>query len=225
MTSEVETVQSVIEHRGIVRLCHFTRLNSLTKMIEEGAILSRVALEERGSAYFPNDPDRYDGHKELISATIQYPNVHTLRGFRTSYGPAIAWAVMCLDPNVMVKSGTLFCPCNAATHNGAHMAPGVVGLTRLFDSTTPGFNYPRGTTHLGSCPTNMQAEVLVPGPIEIGSCRGIVVENGEHQLQVRAMLLQANIEIPVAVQKNFFDVDVLRDSIQNGRVVRVGDVE
>ena len=67
------TIQQICEERGITTLIHFTRIENLQNILQEG-LLGRSFLEERRQEFLFNDNDRADGHKEAVCLSISFPN-------------------------------------------------------------------------------------------------------------------------------------------------------
>jgi hypothetical protein len=66
-------IQQICDERDIETLVHFTRVENLSSILQNG-LLSRKALETSGQQFLFNDPDRIDGHKEAICLSISFPN-------------------------------------------------------------------------------------------------------------------------------------------------------
>ena len=85
---------------------------------------------------------------------------------------------MCLilDPGLLLRPGTLFCGCNAARDGGAHLSEGGQALLNCYAKVaSPDSRWTRGLNHHPGAATDLQAEALVPGPVDLSDLRGIVV--------------------------------------------------
>jgi hypothetical protein len=98
------------------------------------------------------------------------------------------WVVFFLEPKLAARTGALFAPGNAAAAGGATLRPGVEGLSRLFEPQVNG--WVRGEKHKFGSPTDIQAEVLIPGPIPLDAVRGIFLPSLDHVDQERGRLEQ-----------------------------------
>lgn len=107
------------------------------------------------------------------------------------------WAFVVVEPAVAATPGTLFSPCNAASGNGKFLKPGIDGLKLCYErqvSVAQGSTRSRASNHHPAAPTDVQAEVLVPGPIEWTNLREIICPTPEKVRQERARLRQVGID-------------------------------
>ena len=114
-------IQSICEERGITTLCHFTRIENLQNILQQG-LLGRSVLETRGQQSLFNDHDRADGHKETICLSISFPNYQMFYSIREEKKEAhevgdSQWIVLLLDPKVLWELDCAFCQRNAAHRN------------------------------------------------------------------------------------------------------------
>ena len=172
-----QEVKSFAETAGIQRLCHFTRVELLPEIFRTGQILPTSELLLRNPACTRNDYDRRDNHLGFVSCSVQYPNLWVLDQFRDRYPDSEGWVILILRPNRLWATGTLFSPVNAALESGRHVSEGLTGLEAMFQPNPPSKHYRfRGPDHLSSCPTDNQAEVLVPDGVPTADVVGILVE-------------------------------------------------
>jgi len=211
-------IESEISRRGIKRLCHFTRLTSFGQIASDREIVSTNALIDRGRSANRNDSRRYDRHLDYISCSVQYPNLYVLDTFRERYGQAGPWAVLLLDPKLLELPSTLFSPVNAATANGDYVSAGIDGFDAMFQSNPPSARRTsRGASHLKSCPTDHQAEVLVHSSIPAERILGVVCETDDDRQQVDRILTAWEGPLPECSKRSvFFDTIYVRDCIQRG---------
>jgi len=170
-----ESVASRLTELGVSRITHFTSSRNLPRILGSGQILSTAALRSSNAIFDVTDQERWDGHPELICCNIDYPNFYyfakaTQKENAINYSD---WAVLLLDPAVATQDGTLFAPGNAAKNGGADLVAGVVGLDRMYAS--PVYGWRRASSHRQASPTDVQAEVLIPGPIDNSAVIGIVM--------------------------------------------------
>ena len=172
-------LMQLIRHQGISRVTHFTNSRNLPRILSAGAILSTDDLVARGLDHAVTDPQRFDGHRGHICCNIEYPNMYyfhqaTIRPNHVNFSD---WIVLLLEPRVAAGDGVLFSPGNAARGSGRFLASGAEALAAQYAARVNGFA--RGPRHFPASPTDVQAEVLIPGPIPLSEVRGIVVFDDE----------------------------------------------
>lgn len=160
---------------GISRVTHFTSTRNLPRIFGAGQVLSTGTLLATGATFDATDAERFDGHLGHICCNLEYPNFYyfakaTRKQNAINYSD---WAVLLLDPTVATQDGVLFAPGNAAKGSGADLRPSVAGLDSMYAPSVYGFA--RAVNHRSASPTDVQAEVLIPGPIEMSAVLGIVV--------------------------------------------------
>jgi len=211
---------------GATRLCHFSPALNLPHMLRDGQIRPTAALSEDVRACFnPTDLIRLDGHPDCVCLSIQYPNGFYLARARQSgrlqHFPD--WIVLLLPLALIDRPGALFSPRNAAAGFGAHLQAGEIGLDRCYAPSvvgTGGTTFTRGPLHLPGCPTDQQAEVLVPGNVPMADVSGIVVASATQARTELARLREIGLtlgDIPLIVARTFFDRNGLSASIRGGR--------
>jgi hypothetical protein len=205
-----------VAQRGIARLCHFTSLENLRGILKDHAIRSQVSLRTSLSPFVANDPQRKDGHRECISLTVEYPNVSMMNRLNQYRSPPTKYVVLCVDPLEIGRDGALFSPVNAATRNGAEVRGGEIGFVRLFDPQPPGVRRPRGPSHSPACPTDLQAEVLLPNPVRWDAVQSVIVANDIDEIHVRARLGSRSV-LPVCVEPSFFSTSEIKKAARRNR--------
>ena len=201
---------------GVRRLCHFTRVEFLDAILSEGQILPTRNLLARDPGFVRNDLHRRDQHLGHISLSVQYPNLWVLEEYRRRYPDSAGWAILIVSPRWLWSEGTLFSPVNAAQDNGAHVQGGPNGFESMFQRHPPSRHHRyRGLTHLPSCPTDNQAEVLVPGPIPVADVTHVLVETDWIYGEVLADVLPQAESVQPYLEHNpeFFNRDHLTASI------------
>ena len=194
-----------INRRGITRLCHFTAMQNLESILEY-ELWDRENLERSRLPFRSNDAERNDQQKSHLCLSIEYPNVLLLSKFLMDVKLSNDFVVLCVDPKDMGRAGTIFTPVNAAT-GGVPKVGGFKGFQQLFRDSVDGANgtrWPR-MARQPNCPTSIQAEVLVPGPIAISSILGIVVREEPAALKVTQILSHRGHDLPVVVEPRFFN--------------------
>lgn len=219
-----EQIQADCAQRGITRLCHFTPSRNLIHVLSSGYLKDRqtLDLESTGEAN-PTDAFRYDGHRDKICCTVEYPNSYYLEIVTRKELIFHDWVVLLINPVVLWSPGTLFCPRNAAAQNGSLISSGWPGYQSMFAPRVQGNNgnvFSRRGTHLTCSPTDMQAEVLVPGPIPISAILGMVMSSERQAQTERARWDSLGLvapNIPMVVAPDLFDKMSLRNQIWTGR--------
>lgn len=211
----------IVEHAaqaGIRRLCHFTPARNLQYMLKSGQILDRATLDKlEDRSANPTDSERFDGHRDKICCSIEYPNAYYLDVAARNDPLFLDWVVLFLNPRLLGLKDTMFCVHNAARNRGAQVEGGFNGYAQLFASSVGGRT--RKKTHLRQCPTDLQAEVLVPGPISLNEVIGIAMRT-EQQVEterVRWDVLGIKVpDIPIFLAPSIYEKVSLRDHIWRG---------
>jgi ssDNA thymidine ADP-ribosyltransferase DarT-like protein len=205
--SDLEAIQSDVLQRGITRLCHFTRSEKLAHMLAQTqAILPTQELRER----YPDlldvtDTQRLDGRLAYICCSIAYPNTWYLRTIKAHNTPFQDWIILCLDPCLLWERIALFSPRNAAAQRGALLRGGWQGWSALFHPEVQGAGgvvRRRTPRHLRCCPTDDQAEVLIPGAVSKSYIRMVIVADAmqahREQVRYRVLGIEADFEWRIA---------------------------
>ncbi len=227
--SEAVELANLVAARGITRLCHLTPFRNLVHILAEGAGL--LSLEElarsEGIPFNRQDAGRFDGRPNHISASIEYPNAYYMRNVRQG-SPGLAalfphWVCLALDPAILARPGTEVSPVNAAAGHGAHLEPmSVAAFERLFDPETAGTRgrrFTRTQTHLRSCPTDAQAEVMLLRSVPHSDIKSAIVPDRvtAKVLSVVAEQFQLrDVMPPIVVAPTLFDAPALRRAIERG---------
>ena len=220
-------VAAEADARGVSRLVHFTPGRTFTTILRDGHIRSRRDVDTRSPEdSAPTDQRRLDGHPDKICCSVEYPNAFyfTTVVNRAEHRNFLGWVCLLLDREPMTRRGVLFSPVNAAKGRGCRLRPGRAGLAACYDTNVDGWR--RAPEHLRSAPTDVQAEVLVPGPIAVSLVRGVVVDTPEaaENLIVTARMLglaDRATRFPWFVAPDMFDGRRLSAAIRRGD--RVGE--
>ena len=163
-TSEI---QHICEHLGITTLCHFTRIENLRSILQEG-LIGQSFLQTRGQQFLWNDADRADGHPEANCLSISFPNYQMFYSIREGKKQAEGvsdsqWVVLLLDAKVLWELNCAFCQRNAAhrTVSGISLAERKKpqALKGMFEDF---YNIKHQDLQIPqNYPTHPQAEVLV----------------------------------------------------------------
>lgn len=179
--------------RGIHRLCHFTPSRNLLHIAAgRVGVLSTSALEkEERAAFNPTDIERLDGQKSHICCSIEYPNAWYFDRVRAQNDLFPDWVILLVDPKYLWQQGTLFSPRNAAAEYGRYIAEGPTAFEAMFADEVIGTRrnvYRRTAQQSPACPTDQQAEVLIPDRISINDIVGVAVKDNDQGLTERARL-------------------------------------
>lgn len=166
--------QDLLNKRGITRLVHFTRVKSLKMIIDDGKIESTRILRKTRRRISINDRMRLDSHLDYICCSVQYPNVYLLDNYRKR-NTANKWVILFLNTDLIISNSTRFSRVNAAKYRGQLVQDGIEGFESMFRRQVHGMY--RLSTHLFNCPTDIQSEVLVKGPVPISKIIGLAVES------------------------------------------------
>jgi hypothetical protein len=173
------TTGDALRALAVTRLAHFTPAFNLWHILEDEQIRSSKDLAENAPDYFgPTDFERFDRNPDKVCCSFEYPNGYYLSKARKK--PHLAnypdWVCLLLDRELLLRPGTLFCSCNAATGSGAYQREGGPALLGCFAPVaSPNAEWTRGRRHHPGAATDLQAEALIPGPVELSHLQGIVV--------------------------------------------------
>ena len=164
MRQEIEDFRNL---RQIPYLLHFTRLESLQSIIQQG-LRPREQIDNGQIAAEINDDLRLDGRRGFNCLSIAFPNSLMFHRFQQN-NVGVDWPILVVNPLVMAHKHTLFCKHNAADSRISCKSDGELGslasLAGLFEEISG--HKSREDQKLKNCdPTDVQAEVLIPGVIE-----------------------------------------------------------
>ena len=191
----------ILSARGVSRLCHFTKFQSLTHIIpsEEGILVRNSIRKDTKNV---TDQERYDGELDYVCCSIQYPNSWFLKSAMQNNTDKLfkEWVVLYIDLSILNNKKAKFCPCNASKCSGVHINDDMEKIESIFAISIPTFQYPRSPRMLASCPTDGQAEVLIKESIPREYIIGIATGTEDVAKRVYAMLKMYKQErIPVCV--------------------------
>ncbi|MFI7318759.1 DarT ssDNA thymidine ADP-ribosyltransferase family protein [Streptomyces venezuelae] len=215
------SLQQALIQTKATRLAHFTPARNLYHILQDGAIRSSKDLADGAPDHFdPTDRERFDRNPDKICCTFQFPNGYYLAQARSKpdFQNYPDWVCLFLDVDLALRPGTLFAPCNAAKQNGTLLKPGAPALLDCFAATSDGWT--RGSRHLPGAATNLQAEVLVPGPIDLRHVQAVTVPSMEAAETEWARLTMLNADpgrFSWAVSSVLFDRNELSNRVRYGR--------
>lgn len=205
--------------RGIRRLCHFTPIENLPSVFSRGGVYSVESARRSAISLRRMDRSRRDGKLDHVSLSLEYPNAFLMRSYGHVAVPNrpserhVPIAVLDIDPYVLDWTDAQYSPTNAAAGSGEYLETGIEHFRTLFAKTAPNPKCPpRSDEHPRSCPTDIQAEVMIAREIAATAIRGIYVERQVDVLRVTEMGLPA----PVVAWPIIFDSDGLSTAIAEG---------
>lgn len=218
-----------LDERGVTRLVHFTKASNLPRILADGELRDVVSLQgEMFKGFAASDSVRADGHTDKISLSIEYPNVFYHNAVRQRTIGYPDWVFILVHPRVAAREGSLFSPCNAAKY-GAPLVAGLQGLEACYAPEVRfGRRFVRSATHAPQSPTDVQAEVLVPGPISLADITGLVVESHdrvEHERDRLAFLGVDPDQVEWLVSPNMSDSTFITQAVQHGKTVEIFNVD
>lgn len=186
-----ERIQQIITQRDIRWLVHFTPLENLTSIVENG-LYSR--------SYIENDPDenniingicldnlRADGRRNGICLSLSFPNHFMFYCHRRDY--PTNWAVILLDINLILEiedREIQFFPTNSANARFRYINNRTLETANAFEAlfAEPIQNKRNGLLYrhpalLPKDPTDVQAEIMIEEHIERQYIRGVAINNRE----------------------------------------------
>ena len=112
-------LQRYCKEREIETLYHFTRIENLRSILQEG-LIGRSILHSRESQFLWNDDDRADGCSKANCLSISFPNYqmfYSIRERKKSEGVNDShWVVLLLDAKLLWELDCAFCQRNAASN-------------------------------------------------------------------------------------------------------------
>lgn len=191
----------ILKARGVTRLCHFTKFQSLTHILSSPNGVS-ASSSIRSDTKNVTDSERYDGELDYVCCSVEYPNSWFLRRAIQSNIDQIFkdWVVLYIDLGILILRSAKFCPCNASKGRGAYIDSRMENIDSIFARQMSNFGYPRTANMLACCPTDGQAEILIKDNIPRNCIIGMAVGNEDVAKRIYAMLITLNVEqIPIYI--------------------------
>jgi hypothetical protein len=191
----------ILAARGVTRLCHFTKFQSLTHIItsDEGILASSSIRQDTKNV---TDKERYDNELDYVCCSVQYPNSWFLKRAMQNNTDKLFkdWVVLYIDLNILNYKLSKFCQCNASKSCGAFINDNIEEVELIFKTSLPTFSYPRSQKMLNSCPTDGQAEIMIKDSIPSEYFIGIATGNEDVAARVYAMFKVYGVEqIPIYI--------------------------
>ncbi|EGL53081.1 hypothetical protein MAMP_00274 [Methylophaga aminisulfidivorans MP] len=157
-----EKIKGIVEKRNINYLVHFTRIENLPKILENG-LKSRTSLQLDGVGGLMNDTLRLDNVNDAISTSISFPNYKMFYRKQIQF-PHADWAVIKLEPSILWELDCAFCYSNAAGKASTKLTldarRSAAAFEKMFDENL-GNTVRQSLKIPDNYPTDPQAEVLV----------------------------------------------------------------
>ncbi|PSB05936.1 DUF4433 domain-containing protein [filamentous cyanobacterium Phorm 46] len=221
----IETIKQEVESRGITRLCHFTPSRNLVHILTgtTGILATKKLQTDERSVFTPTDLQRLDRHENYICCSIEYPNAWYFDKAKSKDELFKDWVILFINPKYLWLPGTRFCSRNAASASGNLVAEGKEAFLSMFDQSVPGaYNktFTRSNTHLACCPTDNQAEVLIPDTISIGDILSIGVKTKTQAKNEAVRLSLLNVpedRFNFVIAPTLFEKYNLKECISSGK--------
>lgn len=180
-------MQNEVENREIEYLWHFTKVENLDSILNNG-LIPREILEQQSANVSYNDQYRLDGQKGANCLSLGHPNYKMFYSLRCQ-DSAQQWVVLAIKPEVLWVKDCAFCNENAASRSVTsipiHQRKGLQAFQRMFLDVAG--KPSRASIKLpDDCPTNPQAEILAFGVIEPEYIIGAITPNKALETQFKA---------------------------------------
>jgi hypothetical protein len=218
MTQEIK---NIAQDRGITRICHFTPSRNLLHIAagKQGILATKHLHADERSILNPTDLLRLDNHKGYINCTIEYPNAWYFETARQGDILFRDWVVLLIKPDYLWLEGTKFSAVNAAKGYGMYIAEGPVAFQNLFCEKPDGSKRCRSNRHLSCCPTDQQAEVLIPDVVPIQDIIGVGVSCEAQAKAERSRLKLSGVnpnDFVFYITPAFYEKNSLSNAIRTG---------
>lgn len=191
------TIEDFVNERGIKNLVHFTRVENLSSILNNGLIPVSY-LSQKRMDYINNDDLRLDDCEDANCISIQYPNYQMFYKYRNQ-NRGTDWVILGIKKEVLWKKDCVFCVENAASgrmlSTSLDERRGVEALKRLYDEY-PGKPLRTELKLRNDFPTHPQAEVLVFDIIEPELIWGVAFKSQE-KLQQYCSLIPPTVKSSV----------------------------
>lgn len=209
-----------MNNREVTRLCHFTKAKNIPQILNNfDGVLSTDAIPE----YYRevNDQHRFDGKKNYICCSIEYPNVYYLDRIKDNDKLFNEWVIICIDTKIVLECDILFSKVNAATERGKYIMSGIDGLKSIYSEEiiTNKRTIIRSCYLPISCATDIQAEVMILEKVDKKYIKELIVPNEEqaNMEYTRMKLLGIGEDIKIKVCRDLFKRE-LGDYLNKGRI-------
>lgn len=167
----------IVRERDIQHFVHFTRLDNLKSILENG-LLSVREMKQRGITYVGNDESRLENRLDAICLSVSFPNYQMFYSYRNRC--ECDWIVMELSPQMILKQKCAFVRKNAAcaemridVENAERSISSPEAFESMFQGSKDAMRYDLPSSYT----TNPQAEILVFDEISVDAITGIFFDN------------------------------------------------
>ncbi len=129
---EETKIKEVLDRRKIEYFIHFTRIENLSSILENGLIPVSIH-SERNITSIHNDEQRIDSKLDCTSCSVGFPNYKLFYKFREYKYPDTKWVVIVLYTNVLFSPDNIAYYCHT---NAAGVLPRVSSLKELCTATS-----------------------------------------------------------------------------------------
>lgn len=195
-------IERIVTERNIRLLVHFTRIENLESILENG-LLPQNNFEELNVQPLTNDTLRLDGFLGATSLSIESPNYRMFWKSRCDAKeqhsiPHEDWVVLGIKPNVLWEKDCAFCSTNAANSAIVQIdieeRKGAEAFEKLFSEV--GGKPSREQMRINDrCPTDPQAEILVFDKIETEFIFGAAFKNNRQIERFRGKFPQKKFKV------------------------------
>lgn len=224
MTGTIASIRNEVQRRGITRLCHFTPSRNLAQITEDprGILASEYLQADEQAVFNPTDLTRLDGYKDHVCCSIQYPNAWYFKKARKEEKLFLDWVVILIRAHYLWRTGTKFCPRNAAAEYGRLIREGTDAFEALFADTVEGageHTFTRNQRHPAFLTTDEQAEVLIPDQVQRQDVMGIAVRDVEQaKREVTRLRLIGQSPPRIVIVPQFYEPHVLSNQLRAGQL-------
>lgn len=158
-----QKIKALVAKRNIKALVHFTRIENLPSIIQQG-LIGRNDLESKNIDVEINDKLRLDNATNAISTSISFPNYKMFYSYQKK-SPSADWAVIKLDPCILWELDCAFNITNAAAKTTSKIPledrKTFEALEQMFDDRVGTVRDRLKLNIPENYPTDPQAEVLI----------------------------------------------------------------
>lgn len=169
---EIQAIQNIVADRAIPYLVHFTRLENLYSILNNGLIPRKLIDDSaKGNPLqmaHVNDEIRVDYKTTYNCTSIGFPNCRMFYKYRQLKG--VGWVILLINPKILWEKSCLFYPTNAASSTVSYLPLAQFSTAQALENMFAEQRDPWLQPH---DPTDVQAEVMIEGIIEpnyIGIC-------------------------------------------------------
>ena len=224
MTEIISDIRESAGRRGITRLCHFTPSRNLGHIANDprGILASKYLKDGEAALFNPTDKQRLDGFMDHVCCSIQYPNAWYFRTARSKEKLFPDWVVILISAKYLWRTGTKFCPRNAAAGFGEQVQEGFEAFEALFADRVQGSGghlFERSQKHPAFLPTDQQAEALILDQVHKQDVLGIAVQDeAQAKREVARLRLLDDKPPPIMIAPQFFQPRSLSNLLLAGKM-------